>query len=183
MKDELKQIAYVRTKGSSFSGKVEEDAAFLIKLYNDHKGKLKPSIVLDAARPKDSPIHHHFIWDNEEAAHKYRLNQARELIKSISIKVKVKGSLDPITIRAFITPKPTPFTGEGNFRPVLEISEDKEYLEILKENFIQDIEIFTRKYDTLLKLDSELAEIVVEFKGAIEDFIKGKELEVSEGKK
>lgn len=51
-----------------------------------HRGRLKPEDVLKSATPKSSPIHAYFNWDDTKAAHKHRLEQARELIR-VSVRV------------------------------------------------------------------------------------------------
>lgn len=49
------------------------------------KGHLVPAAVVDAARDRKNPLHPHFEWDNAAAADKYRLDQARSLIRSIHV--------------------------------------------------------------------------------------------------
>jgi hypothetical protein len=39
-----------------------------------------PHQLLEVATPKSSPIHKYFDWNDESAAHKYRLDQARGII-------------------------------------------------------------------------------------------------------
>lgn len=41
--------------------------------------------VLDAARDKDSPLHAAFTWDNRVAGEKYRLQEARAMLRSIRL--------------------------------------------------------------------------------------------------
>ena len=52
-------------------------------------GALTPAAVVDAARDPTSPLHASFEWDNTEAAHQYRLDQARTLIRSVRIDVRI----------------------------------------------------------------------------------------------
>lgn len=42
---------------------------------------LQAAEVVEAARPKNSPLHSHFEWDDSAAAAEHRLNQARQLIR------------------------------------------------------------------------------------------------------
>ena len=44
-------------------------------------GVLLPEEVVEAARPKSSPLHSFFTWDNKKAAEERRRDQARELIQ------------------------------------------------------------------------------------------------------
>jgi len=48
-------------------------------------GRLTPLGVLDAAASPDSPLHDEFDWNNDSAAHKYRISQARSLIRSVQV--------------------------------------------------------------------------------------------------
>lgn len=48
-------------------------------------GRLAPKAVVDAARDRKSVLHRHFEWRDEIAAEQYRLEQARGLIRSISV--------------------------------------------------------------------------------------------------
>lgn len=58
----------------------------LAELYETH-GHLTPDIVLEDAHDKTSPLHGEFQWDNKLAAHQYRLQQARELIRSVKVTI------------------------------------------------------------------------------------------------
>lgn len=52
-------------------------------------GRVTPEAVLsEAANPK-SPLHDQFEWDDSKAAQAYRLDQARELIRSVRVDIKV----------------------------------------------------------------------------------------------
>ncbi len=63
-------------------------------------GLLKPSAVVEAARDSSSPLHSHFEWDDSEAAEKWRQEQARQLIRSITITVD-RG--EPVQVRAYVS--------------------------------------------------------------------------------
>lgn len=55
-----------------------------------NNGVIKPQDVVDEARDKKSPLHDYFDWDLKIAAQKHWLHQARLLIGSIIIDVRVK---------------------------------------------------------------------------------------------
>src|SRR5207244_3697017 len=48
-------------------------------------GHLTPDAVVAAARERRSPLHRHFEWDDATAAEKYRVDQARSLIRSVHL--------------------------------------------------------------------------------------------------
>jgi hypothetical protein len=47
-----------------------------------------PEELVKAARRHESPIHHLFEWDNSRAAAKYRLEQARSIMRSVVVEVQ-----------------------------------------------------------------------------------------------
>ena len=81
----------------------------LLDIYERH-GKLTPAIVLEEAEDEDSPLHHRFEWDDGEAAHRYRLYQARHLILQVKIRVQPENTASPL-IRAFLH-VPNAYDGE-----------------------------------------------------------------------
>lgn len=52
-------------------------------------GILRLEDVVAAAADESSPLHSHFEWDNTKAAHRYRLSQARALIRSVQIPLRI----------------------------------------------------------------------------------------------
>lgn len=52
-------------------------------------GRLTPERVLDDAKRPESPLHKHFQWDDQKAAEQHRLDQARDLIRTVKITVVV----------------------------------------------------------------------------------------------
>jgi hypothetical protein len=62
----------------------------LIAVGEEH-GDLNAEWVVRAARRKDSPLHACFNWDDKAAAHEYRKEQARSLIRSIIVDEERNG--------------------------------------------------------------------------------------------
>ncbi len=52
---------------------------------DDPDGLVRPEAVVEAARDEASPLHPYFEWDDTEAAHQYRLVQARKLIVRVGV--------------------------------------------------------------------------------------------------
>jgi hypothetical protein len=57
----------------------------LTKISAINGGHLVPAAVVDAARDAKSVLHKHFEWNDKTAAEKFRLDQARSLIRSIHV--------------------------------------------------------------------------------------------------
>jgi hypothetical protein len=71
----------------------------LTALYDEH-GRLTAELVVDAARPRNHPLHSRFEWDNRVAGEKYRQVQAADLIRSVKIS-RFTGDADDSDVRAF----------------------------------------------------------------------------------
>jgi hypothetical protein len=56
------------------------------------RGRLTPSMVVNAARPKKHPLHPAFIWDDAAAAEEHRIDTARRLM-AIHVKVVSNGRI------------------------------------------------------------------------------------------
>lgn len=52
----------------------------------DQDGLVQPEKVVEAASSPESALHKYFEWDDSEAAHQWRLAQARKLIVRVVIK-------------------------------------------------------------------------------------------------
>jgi hypothetical protein len=75
--------------------------AALRDLYTIH-GRLDPKDVVDEARDPQSPLHKSFTWNNDDAAEQWRLQQARQLIRSIRIERVVTEEEAPRLVRAYV---------------------------------------------------------------------------------
>lgn len=67
-----------------------------LEALRDDAGLLHIERVVEAATDPASPLHNHFEWDDGEAAHRYRLGQARTLIRAQKISVRI----GPAVVRA-----------------------------------------------------------------------------------
>lgn len=65
-------------------------------------GQMSAELVVKAASDPDHVFHPHFEWDDAKAAHQYRLETARHLIRSVRIEVTITGGervVVPIYVR------------------------------------------------------------------------------------
>jgi hypothetical protein len=70
----------------------------------DQYSKLSAPVVVDAAREPSHPLHSRFEWDDTIAGHQYRLQQARELIRSVRIVYKEADETGPEqSVRAYVS--------------------------------------------------------------------------------
>lgn len=78
---------------------MEKVAERLKELERDN-GRLAPADVVDAARDPASPLHSHFTWDDSEAAEKYRLMQARTLIRTVKLEITIRDV--PLSVVGYV---------------------------------------------------------------------------------
>ena len=86
-----KKTAFVRR------GVKAQDAGEELERISKEHGEVTPPLVVDEARPEESPIHEVFEWDDYVAAESHREHQARQLIRSIQV-VKPEGNTEPVFI-------------------------------------------------------------------------------------
>ena len=67
-----------------------EVVEILASLAQKNGGILTPDAVVKEAKSQDSPLHDLFEWDSQVAAHAYRLDQARALIRSVRVVVSLE---------------------------------------------------------------------------------------------
>lgn len=58
----------------------------------ERKGRISADDVVQAAKDQDSPLHAYFTWDDAEAAHARRIDQARALIRSVRVVVSYEST-------------------------------------------------------------------------------------------
>lgn len=66
-------------------------------------GTITAKNILQASIPKDALFHKLFTWDNKKAAFRYRLAEARRLIKNISVRIISNGQPVHISVYEVVT--------------------------------------------------------------------------------
>lgn len=73
---------YKFRSGSRFHGDADAVVVELERIRSE-VGALQPEVVLASAEDEASALHQHFDWDDAHAAHEYRLETARRLIRAV----------------------------------------------------------------------------------------------------
>lgn len=58
-----------------------------LKRIYERDGGLKASTVVTEAKPRTSPLHSHFEWNDKKGADAHRLDQARRLIRRVRVTI------------------------------------------------------------------------------------------------
>ena len=114
----------------------------------ERDGVIEPETVVAESRTPSAPLHSCFEWDDEKAAHKYRITQAQNIIRAI---VVVDEAKQPET-RAFVSV-------QREYHPVSVVVRNPEKREILLQNALNELRWFERKYNTLQELSNVFAAI------------------------
>lgn len=110
-------------------------------------GVLLPEDVVEEASDKRHPLHSKFNWDNTDAAHQYRIWQARQLI-SVSVQV-IDQNTDPS--RTFVSLS-TDRSEKGGYRLMATVMNDDQMREQLLRDALSEMNTFSRKYKKLREL-------------------------------
>ena len=131
--------------------KKETAVSVLRRLAAENGGVLEPSQVVDAARAEGSPLHTSFTWDDGEAAEKWRVHQARNLIRVMVEYIDV-GKSEPTKV--FVALRSESKDG-GGYRRTVDVMSDAEMRAQLLAQALEDAKLFKLKYKRL----TELAEV------------------------
>lgn len=116
-------------------------------------GKLHPEDVIEHARVPTSPLHSFFTWDDRKAAQRWRLEEARGLIRRYSIVVQQQPI---VTTRAFVSLKSARLHG-GGYTPIQQILSDRDLYQEMLRNALEELGNVERKYGHLRELQPVFA--------------------------
>lgn len=112
-------------------------------------GVIEPETVVLESESPSAPLHSCFEWDNEKAAHKYRITQAQGIIRAIVLVNETEKS--PET-RAFVSV-------ERKYHPVSVVIRNPEKRDILLQNALNELHWFEKKYNSLCELSGVFSAI------------------------
>jgi hypothetical protein len=116
-------------------------------------GSLDVHIVPEAARDPASPMHHQFTWDDAEAARERRVDQARELVRSIRV---VGVGNEP--------PRPAYFSvnigGRTAYRTLATVETSASLQMRVLEGAIRDLKAFQARYSRLASVCVHIEEAI-----------------------
>lgn len=90
------------------------------------RGELTPAAIVEEAKAPESPLHQYFEWDNDKAAEKWRVQQARVLVCSV-VTVAVDGD-ETTPVRSFVSVN-------RSYQPLEVVLSDAD----MREQVVQDV--------------------------------------------
>jgi hypothetical protein len=116
------------------------------------KNGLTPKTVVDDARPKESPLHACFEWNDSVAAEKYREDQARVIMRNITVQVEDNAGANR-EVRAFVNVA----IDEGReYTSISNAMSDADLRKQVLDSALHEIDGWRKKYRDL----QELAEVL-----------------------
>ncbi len=140
---ELKEIERLPTTEIARRALAEIQAA------NPDKLLVADEVVSTAAHP-DHPLHKCFTWDDTEAAHQWRITEARALIRKIT--VIPPDAEDESPIPKYVSLRDDRNRKGGGYRETREVVNSKELLSQLEETAKKDIQGVLGRYEMLKAL-------------------------------
>ena len=138
--------------------KFKGDPVKVVKELESIGEEVRPQQMVDYAKShKNSELHKCFTWDNNSAADKYRLYEARQIQRNLIItKLPTPESQvqQPRTIRLMMRTETT-----GGYKSIINImrnEDERGKLLIMAKN---ELHAFERKYSTLA--DTELRDVLI----------------------
>ena len=106
------------------------------ELYNKD-GSVQPSKLVEKARPKNSPAHDGFTWDETKAAYEFNLIEARSWIRVVQI---IPADKEPAERMVHVpTIERSEDSKEGAYKPISVVCEQVDEFERAREEVVSKI--------------------------------------------
>lgn len=137
---------YYPRDGSTFSKVDAQKIGPVLEELAEERG-LTARDVLDAAHSTNSPLHEYFEWNNDKAADLYRLDQARQIIRSIRVRYTDAGG-EVRDVRAFQINKVSAFESDARtYRSFQVLHGDSAFAVQMLGSAFDDLTGWKRKYE------------------------------------
>lgn len=115
-----------------------------------HNGRLPPEAVIEFARDENTTLHSEFEWDDTEAAHQFRLEQARRIIRlNINVLPTEGGN---VRVPMYVSLVSDRVRNGGGYRTLNDVMSDEDMREQFLTQALDEFQRVRRKYETLREL-------------------------------
>lgn len=154
-----KQRKIVMTNQENHEAKeAAKEAINALAAKND--GRVRPEDVVKAAESEDSPLHGFFDWDDAHAAHAYRIDQARTLIRSV--KVEIRADKKKISVVGYVR-DPAADAAESGYISINKVRSDEDAArDVLVDEFkrVRAALDRARKFALVFGLEDDIEEFI-----------------------
>jgi hypothetical protein len=129
-------------------------ADLIVRLGSESEDGVKPEAVVEELRPVDHPLHDFLTWEDDEAARKYRIEQARELIHAVhvvDVVVRDGREIETASRPVFVSFRPAGKPERAYFSVDAVVRRPERIRDMLKQA-MSELEGFRRRYENLVQL-------------------------------
>jgi hypothetical protein len=123
----------------------------LQEIQKESKGLLRAEDVVRYARDPDTVLHSKFTWDDTEAAQKWRIREARKIIRVCVDVIEVSENVFQV-IRPYVSLRNDRMNPGGGYRALVEVMTDTGMRKALLREAMADLQAFEIKYKRLEEL-------------------------------
>lgn len=128
----------------------KDQMAELEELREQAGGTLSPAAIVEFARSANTALHRAFTWDDDEAAARYRLVQAKAVIRAaVTFLPAPAGGLVPVRAYAYDAPRNT-------YAATAEVMGDEASADVLLRQMRADIQRAVTRYRRHAALASKI---------------------------
>jgi hypothetical protein len=136
-------VIYEWRTGARQSVDAQKAGERLERLRAKHGG-LTAQIVVADARSMRSPLHDDFEWDDERAAHEFRLEQARDMLANVTVRYEQHTEAQPV--RAFLV---VSVGGENKYESTYTVMSDVALRQQVLIRALRELESWRKRYADL----------------------------------
>lgn len=119
-----------------------------LKRIESTQGIITPISVVDTARDVNNPLHKTFDWNDDTAAEKYRLHQARVLINTVRVEILKKDVQAYQNVVVEINNKPV-----QGYISVQKVLSQEDLKNQMLAGVVKEIRYIQQKFKDLVELD------------------------------
>jgi hypothetical protein len=146
--------AYRWKPGSHTKIEAQQAGEELERIRTWHNGRLEPAMVIEASRDPGAPLHPAFEWDNEAAAERYRIEQAKYLIRSVEVVITPDATRPPV--RAFVS---VSRDKDRSYTSTVHALADPDLRQQVLGQALKELEAWQQRYAELVELSQVFAAI------------------------
>lgn len=150
----MADVIYRWKAGSNVGVAAPIAADELARIKEANEGILRPSDVVNESRPEEAPLHPAFEWDDPKAADLYRQDQARRVIRSLTVVPANRPDSTPTPVYLHVRQVEDP-RGQC-YRSTAEILNNDELRDQLLADAMAQLQGWRKRFGNL----SELAAVV-----------------------
>ena len=137
-------MVYEWKTGSHHKVSADVAAAAMEKLAAEER--LTATELVEESRPEDAPLHDEFEWNDSIAAEKFREDQARAMIRHLTVRIDINNNEYPVRQYFMVRSE------SKIFEPVQLILKDQDKTAMLLDQAKKELQSFKAKYACLKEL-------------------------------